>query len=1284
MSLGKMLVALYRFLNKRRWLLFSALALVTIVMAMAATKIRFTEDPLQLFPESGEGSGSARAFVKLKAKDKIIVQIVNSEEDECDPDLLADAAQRFRENINDLYTDGLVEASEAEEGLGQNQVIDFIYSRLPIYLESDDYKRIEECIASNEIKSKLESSVAILLSPAGAVANEMISRDPLAIGTPLLARLDSLRMGVKMNIYRDNIYSEDSNSLFFILSPKFSTSESLINEKLTKALESAERVVEDEFKSVDVMISGAPLAAAYNARAIKRDTVATSSIALLLIVALFWLSFRNYRTLFILILPALFGAMFAIAFMAMRGNPVSAIAVGAGATVMGIALSYSIHVISHLKHVDSIEQLIEELAYPLTVGGFTTIGAFIGLLFTNSLLLQDFGLFSALTLTGTTLFSLLFLPHFVNTGESKETKVYSFILKIASFEYEKVKWLKWFIVLLFFAGVILAPGVKFDSDFSNLGFEPEGLSKAQLHFENEFGGGESRVFLLNSSEDFNEAADRYYRDNILLDSLVISGSVLKSASVSWIIPPVDVQQQRIDMWEEFWSAERRRGVIKDINNYGESLGFNKGAFVYFTNLISKKYDITDFSEEREEMPSLIKEWIEERDGVYTFITQLHTDDTQKEELYNTLSSRTGFGILDRAHFSSEWAVSIKEDFNFILLVSSLLVFITLLISYGRVELAAMAFLPMAVSWVIILGLMHILSIEFNIFNILLATFIFGIGDDFSIFVLDGLSAEYQGRESALASHKSAIFFSTFTVLAGVGSMAFASHPALRSIALVSIVGISAVWIVAYTIQPIVYRFFISRPAAAGVHPYTLFGVIQMIITFSAFLLGCLFAAFIIPVLIILPVKHSKRVLIFRRIIRAIVFLPVKLSPTVRIFAENRYAEEFSRPAVIVANHQSFIDILMLLSLHPKIIMMTNRWVWNSPVFGHIVRFAGFVYHKDGLDNHLETLRPKVKEGYSVLIFPEGTRSADMEIHRFHKGAFKIAQELSLDIVPVVIYGNGNLVSKRQPFYVKRGVIGYRILNRIKYDDMSFGSDYRERARKIATLFRREYASLRSQYDNPTNLFFFQKIMSGYIYKGPVTEWYIRIKMKIEQYYELYNRIIPHNARITDIGCGYGTLCFMLGVLSEKRVVTGIDYDKEKIDVAKSSWLSGGNINFIHADAMSFEFPDSDVFVMNDVLHYLMAGEQELLLNRILPRVKSGGFLILRDGDSEKVKDHKVTKITEWFSIKALGFNKALHPPCFTSGSKIKEIAERMDCIVEEMRNDKLTSNTIYIIKPKQE
>jgi len=143
----------------------------------------------------------------------------------------------------------------------------------------------------------------------------------------------------------------------------------------------------------------------------------TLGIALFVIVLVLGFAFRSVKTIVLLIVPAAFGALFALAFMAGGDTGVSAIAIGAGATVMGIALSYSIHIISHLGHVKSIEQLLEELTYPLTIGSFTTIGAFAGLLFTKSELLRDFGLFSALTLVGTTLFSLIFLPHMLKIRE---------------------------------------------------------------------------------------------------------------------------------------------------------------------------------------------------------------------------------------------------------------------------------------------------------------------------------------------------------------------------------------------------------------------------------------------------------------------------------------------------------------------------------------------------------------------------------------------------------------------------------------------------------------------------------------------------------------------------------------------------------------------------------------------------------------------------------------------------------------------------------------------------
>lgn len=158
---------------------------------------------------------------------------------------------------------------------------------------------------------------------------------------------------------------------------------------------------------------GGPSVGVYNARQIKKDTLVTSSIALIIIIVFISLVFKHKKSIPLIITPVLFGALFALCLIYFIKGGISAIAVGAGSAVMGIALSYSIHMLAHQNHVSSVQQLIREIAYPLTVGSFTTIGAFFGLLFTSSNLLRDFGLFASLALIGTTLFCLVYLPHFL-------------------------------------------------------------------------------------------------------------------------------------------------------------------------------------------------------------------------------------------------------------------------------------------------------------------------------------------------------------------------------------------------------------------------------------------------------------------------------------------------------------------------------------------------------------------------------------------------------------------------------------------------------------------------------------------------------------------------------------------------------------------------------------------------------------------------------------------------------------------------------------------------------
>ncbi|MFA6859684.1 MAG: MMPL family transporter, partial [Bacteroidales bacterium] len=104
------------------------------------------------------------------------------------------------------------------------------------------------------------------------------------------------------------------------------------------------------------------------------------------------------------------------------------------------------------------------------------------------------------------------------------------------------------------------------------------------------------------------------------------------------------------------------------------------------------------------------------------------------------------------------------------------------------------------------GLMAIFGLKFNLINIVVSTFIFGIGVDYSIFVMEGLLAQArEGSDKLLIYHKSAIFFSAFVLLVVVLSLMFASHPAIQSIGLSTFIGMASTILITYTLQPFLFR-----------------------------------------------------------------------------------------------------------------------------------------------------------------------------------------------------------------------------------------------------------------------------------------------------------------------------------------------------------------------------------------------------------------------------------------------------------------------------------------------
>jgi 1-acyl-sn-glycerol-3-phosphate acyltransferase len=612
-------------------------------------------------------------------------------------------------------------------------------------------------------------------------------------------------------------------------------------------------------------------------------------------------------------------------------------------------------------------------------------------------------------------------------------------------------------------------------------------------------------------------------------------------------------------------------------------------------------------------------------------------------------------------------------------MTSSLVFIVLLITYGRIELALVSFIPMFVTWIWILGLMSLFDIRFNIVNIIISALIFGLGDDYSLFIMDGLLQEYKTGRKNLASYKSSIILSAITIVAGLGVLIFAKHPALNSIAIISIIGILCVVLISFVMIPFLFRLLIVNRTQKKKFPWTLWSFLKSAFAFSYFAIGCILLTAAGLLLVRLwPFGKENGKKAYHFLISKFAWSLMYIMGNVRKRIINEQGEDFRKPAIIICNHQSFLDILSTVMLYPKLVLLTNDWVWNSPVFGAVVRMADYYPVSQGAEGSIERLSDRMSKGYSVIIFPEGTRSEDGKVHRFHKGAFFLAEQLKADILPVVIHGTGYTMSKND-FMLKDGTITLKILPRIAHDDVTFGEGYRERTKKIAQYFRNEYESLRKEIGQPSS--YAERLRYNYLYKGPVLEWYERIKVRLEEYYQPIDELIPASGKILDVGCGYGFMSYMLHFTQPGRDITGRDYDEDKIETASHCLSKDEHIKFVHSDALSYSFEKYNAVILSDVLHYLLPGGQEELVRKSIDSLLPGGTMLIRDGNKDLEQRHRGTRLTEYFSTRIFAFNKTKsHGLSFLSANFIKDIAASMNVSCEEVDNTRFTSNVILVLR----
>ncbi len=833
--MGSFFVHIYNFFAVRKAALWICVVASFAITGYLASRIRLEEDITRILPQDKTLNKLQQVFNDSRFADKLVLTISQKDATAtAQPDSLVKVAQALGA-VSSPYI------KQVQTGVDDNTVMGLmqqIQAHLPIFLEEKDYRTIDSLITPQRLQQTLGNNYRTLISPAGLVLKQMIQADPVGISWIGVKKLQQLQFDEQFELYEGSIITKDHRHLMVFITPVYPPSNTRENAAFLTELRQTLDSIRQDHPFTDISYFGATAVSVGNAQQLRQDTMYTQGIAVVLLVVLIALFFRKKRAPLLVMLPVVFGALFSLACIYLLNGKISVIALGAGAVVLGIAVNYSLHVFNHYRHLSDIRETIRDLASPMTIGSFTTIGGFLCLQFVESPMLKDVGVFAALSLVGAALFSLIFLPHWIVIGKAApHTHQHTWLDKLAAYRPEKNKYLVIGILLLTVLFFFTAGRVGFESDMMRMNFMRPELKAAEAKLNQINAYTAQSVYVVTEGHTLEEALQENERMLPVVQQLQQQGIVKKYAGTGGLLLSRQEQQNRIARWNRYWTPEKQQQLIAYLQQQGPALGFKAAGFTPFAQWLQQDFKVMTDQEQGLLRSTSLGDYITEKNNRISLVTLLKVDPAQKQAVYKALKPYAHTTVLDKQYAANRLVEVIRKEFNSIAWMTSLLVFFALLISYGRIELALITFIPMLISWIWILGIMGMFGIKFNIVNIILSTFIFGLGDDYSIFTMDGLLTQYRTGKEQLSSFRSSIFLSAITTILGLGVLIFAQHPSLRSIALISIIGIGCVVLISQVMIPLLFNWLITARVRKGYAPWTLSGWLLSVIAFTYFTLG---------------------------------------------------------------------------------------------------------------------------------------------------------------------------------------------------------------------------------------------------------------------------------------------------------------------------------------------------------------------------------------------------------------------------------------------------------------
>ena len=1223
---------LYLWLVAHRRLVLTVTVLLGIFAIAVSTRMDLEEDILAILPQGDKIVDEYKYTIrKFREIDRVYIDVgINTN----DPDELGRAA--------DDYYDGLATNSAFARVTyrvdlnGMDKSLGLVTGALPNLFTESDAAALAVRLQPTEVRQYLTEMRRRMAGQESMLLKDVVPVDPVGMSKLVLDKLLPLQTGFgDAQMVDGRITSGDGRHVLILAEPKFSSSNSRDSVALVADMLDLARAVEQHHPGVHVAITGGHRMSVDNATLIKGDAKRCIFLGMGAMLVLCLSAYRRKWLSVVTFLPSLFGTMMAAALLLLWDRHLSAIATGFATIAIGITVDYGIYIVYHLDNAardrKSAAQIVRRLLTPMVIGVSTIIAAFAVLSTSPMRGYRQLGVFGGLGVVLAAAFALFILPLLVPLPEQKDVPPLRFSRWMEAFHHWQVRWRP----LLLLAVILLTLGtafglsrLRFEGDITKMNGITKSTAEDDAIIRKTWGDALSMTLVIARGTNLDEALAK----NDAAAKELARDTNNNVYSLAAICPARETQAANIARWHAFWTSERQAALRQTLQQVGGNLGYSADAFApFWTNLAGEPAFLTPDTFRGTPLEEAVNERVALAPGDDAISTMLKLKDRAKAG--GLAAELPGMIVLDQKAFADHIAALAKNGMGHFALWTTVVVGLIVYLSLASIELVVATLLPLGLGLLWTLGLMGWLGLPVDMMNSVFVIFVIGIGEDYGVFLATSKLDVWRGHPPRIAPTSASVMISALTTISGFAVLVFARHPVLYSLGTTVLLGMLCTFVATLVVTPACMDLLLYRdPPRGAPRWWHVIGTVWVAVHLGG---SEIFLYWVLrPILKLISPRTADDQL--RRATRWMARGVVKWMPFGKLEFQNISRETFSPPCIVISNHQSAVDVMLIVSLPADVRQTAKKRVFDTPILGIGCKLLGHVLvEPNDPETTLQRCRERLASGASVHFYPEGTRSHDGFVQRFHLGAFELATQLRQEILPIVLCDTATAMP-RDAWWFEPYHVTVHALPRVTPQNFDYSLGSRALMQHCESLVRGGLQRQLDELNTPQVLR--RKVRRLYRYQGIYIEQFAYWKMKLDPMFASLNEVVPREGFILDLGCGYGLVTHWLAFGTNQRTLLGVDFDENKIRAARRSAPNHPRVRFELQDIFDWDYPASDVVLLMDVLHYWTPEKQQLILNKARRALRPGGRLLLRAGARAATSEHAKVEWWEAFATR-IGHNQ---------------------------------------------